>query len=488
MNSGFRSQCIPSYRLLTEDQIREIHLATLDVLQTTGVRVMHEEGVELLRRAGCRVGEDGVVYMPGWLVEECISTAPSRVAIYDRNGEEAMRLEGRNIHFGIGTDLINTYDLHTGEMRSSVLQDVVNAAIIADACDQIDFIASYALANDVAVNSMYLECFKAQVENSTKPVFFTAAGVEDLSAIIQMAATIAGGEDGLRQKPFLIHYSEPTPPLTHSYGAVGKLFLCADKGVPIMYAPALLMGGSAPVTLAGAIIQANAEALSGIVLHQLRAKGAPVISGFAATVLDLRTMVATYGSPDFRLTNSACADLYHYYGIPMWSTVGTDAAVFDQQAGLEHGILHLMAALDGANLIHDVGYMGQGLVGNPAALVMSNELIGYVKRVLKGFELAPETMALEAIRQVGPGGNYLSHESTLTMFRKEIWRPSHLNREDPEVWLANGGKTYGQILTERALEILATHKPAALPEGTQRAINRVSAQAARDLERMSFSA
>lgn len=488
MNSGFRSQCIPSYRLLTEGQIKEIHLATLKVLETTGVRVMHEEGRELLRSAGCRVGEDGVVCMPSWLVEECIRSAPSSVPVCSRDGKEAMRLEGRKIHYGIGTDLINTYDLHTGEIRMSVLQDVVNAAIIADACDQIDFIASYALASDMPTNSMYLECFKAQVENSTKPVFFTAAGVEDLSAIIQIAAAIAGGEDELRQKPFLIHYSEPTPPLTHSFGAVGKLFLCADKGVPIMYAPALLMGGSAPITLAGAIIQANAEALSGIVLHQLRAKGAPVISGFAATVLDLRTMVATYGSPDFRLTNSACADVYHYYGIPMWSTVGTDAAVFDQQASLEHGVLHLMAALDGANLIHDVGYMGQGLVGNPAALVMSNELIGYVKRVLRGFELTPETMALDAIHAVGPGGNYLSHESTLAMFRKEIWRPSYLNREDPEVWLANGGKTYGQVLTERALEILATHKPERLPEGIQREVDQIASQAAKVLEGVSFTA
>ena len=282
MNSGFRSQCVPSFRMLTEEQVKEIHLATLEVLETVGVRVMCDEGVELLQSAGCRVKDGNIVQIPPWLVEECIHSAPPRITMYNRKGEEAMRLEGRKIYFGMGTDLTMTYDIYTGELRPSILQDVRNMARVADACAHIDFLASMALPHDVPTNAMYLECVKAQMENSTKPIFFTAGGSEDLAYIIRMAEVVAGGPEALRAKPFIIHYSEPTPPLTHSYGAVRKVFLCAEHGIPICYPPGLILGASGPVTLAGGIVQANAEALSGVVLHQLKAKGAPIISGIAA--------------------------------------------------------------------------------------------------------------------------------------------------------------------------------------------------------------
>jgi len=222
MNSGFRTQCVPSYRLLTEDQIQEILRASLEVLETVGVRLLDDQAVEFLRDAGCRVRGDNTVLIPSWLVEECIRSAPSRVTIYNQKGQEAMRLEGRNIHFGLGTDLINTQDLRTGKTRPTLLQDVVNASRVADYCQEIDFVASFGLPSDVPINSMYVECARTMMENSTKPMFFTAAGYEDLAVIIDMAAAVAGDADALREKPFLIHYSEPTAPLTHSHGALRK--------------------------------------------------------------------------------------------------------------------------------------------------------------------------------------------------------------------------------------------------------------------------
>ena len=288
MNSGFKSQCVPSYRLLTEDQIKEIHRASLEVLETVGVRLLHDEGVQLLRDAGCRVEGENIVQIPNWLVEECIHSAPTRITMYNRKGEQAMHLEGRHIHFGLGTDLISTCDLQTGETRPTRLQDVANAARVADYCEEIDFIASFGLPSDVPTNSMYVECARTMMENSNKPIFFTAGGEEDLAVIIEMAEAVARGGQVLREKPFLIHYSEPTAPLTHSYNAVRKLFLCAERGIPVNYTPGDIMGASAVVTLAGGIVQATAEALSGIVLHQVRVKGAPIISGFVLSPLDMK--------------------------------------------------------------------------------------------------------------------------------------------------------------------------------------------------------
>jgi len=489
MDDTSHSQCRPRYRLLTEDQIQEIHLATLEILDTVGVKILNDEGVELLREAGCRVTQDKLVQIPNGLVEDCIESAPSLLPIYNRKGEIAMHLEGNRSYFGIGTDLLHTLDLETGQLRPSRLQDVVNAAIIGDYFSEIDFIASFAHPQDIPANLSYVASFRALVENSTKPIFFTAAGQEDLSVIIEMAATVAGGEEALRDRPFLIHYAEPTSPLCHSYGALRKLFLCADKKIPVNYTPAVLSGASGPVTLAGAITVANAEALSGIVLHQLRCKGAPIISGFAVTPMDMRTATCAYGSPEYRLALSACADLYHHYGIPVWGTAGcSDANTLDEQAAMEWAFSILMAALDGANLVHDIGYLGQGTIGSPASIVTCSEIISYVKRITQGFELSRERIGMEVIRTVGPGGNFMAEEHTRNFLRQEHWRPKFANRENSEVWLMKGGKGYREIATQKAKEILKTHKPEPLSETVQAQLAAIVKKAENALESVHFKA
>lgn len=487
MNTGFRSQCVSSYRILTENQIQEIHQASMDILETVGVQVKNDTGVQLLKGAGCSVKEDNLVFIPRRLVEQCIHSAPSSITICDRNGKEAMCLEGKNIHFGLGTDLINTYDLETNELRLSRLQDVVNAARVADYCKEIDFIASYALPHDVSTNMMYIMCFKAIMENSTKPIFFTAAEREDLSVICDMAAAVVGGEDRLREKPFLIHYAETYSPLTHSKSGVDKLFLCADKGIPVNYTQGMLMGASGPVTLAGAIAVANAEVLSGVVLHQIRKKGAPIISGLTVVPMDMRTTIFSYGAPEYRLTDAAYADLYHYYGLPMWGTAGcSDSNCLDQQAAAEAAISIFMSALNGANLIHDVGYLGQGLIGNPAAIVMCDELISYARRLVRGFEISKDTIPMDLIRKVGPGGNYLEEDHTLEHHRQEFWLPRFFNRNTPDTWIQNGSKTYGEVITQKTIQILKAHKSEPLPEEVSQCIDEIYRQAEKTLSDKQF--
>ena len=465
MNPGLRSQCVPNYRILDEDQIDTIHQATLQLLESTGVSVKDPEGIQLLKSAGCRVKNDDVVQIPDGLVEECIRSAPARIIIYNRNGDEAMHLEGSNVHFGLGTDLLHTYELETGELRPSRLPDVANAAKIADYFEEIDFVASFAHPHEVPVNLSYIESFRAQIENTVKPIFFTAAGPEDLAVIADMAAVVAGSRDNLIEKPFLIHYSEPTSPLTHSPGAIKKLFYCADNRIPVNYTPGMLSGASGPVTQAGAITVANAEALSGIVLHQLKSEGAPIVSGFGISTMDMAMGTPIYGCTEYRLALSACADLYHYYGIPMWGTAGvSDAHCLDQQAAMEMAISLLMAGLDGANLVHDVGYLGQGLIGSAAAIVMNAEIISYVKRILRGFDMGPDRIGLDVIEKVGPGGNFLTTDQTIKLHRHEHWRPMFAHRVNLEQWLADGKKTYAEVAAQKAIEILKAHHCKSLPQ------------------------
>ena len=487
MNSGFKSQCVPAYRILTEPQIQRIHTATLELLETTGVKVMNAEARAMLGDAGCRLKPDNVVQIPNWLVEESIRSAPSRITIYNRLGKEAMRLENNRIHYGLGTDLINTYDLESGELRISQLDDVANAARIADALQDIDFIGSYALPYNSPANMGYIDSFKAELENSIKPIFYTATGPEDMAVINSMAAAAVGGDDILREKPIHIHYAEPLTPLTHSSGAVRKLFYCADNHVPVNYTPGMMSGATAPITLAGAITVGNAEALSGLVMHQLRCKGAPIISGFGMSTFDMKTSACVYGCPEYRLALSACSDLYHYYGVPMWGTAGvSDAHCLDEQAGLEWGISLLTAALDGANLIHDVGYLGQRLVGQPAALVICDEIISYVKRFVRGFSVDDIDISMDVIRDVGPQGGFIDTVHTFNSFRKEHWRPDLSNRLTLDVWKSSGYATMAEKAIEKAKTILLEHETAPLTGSVQDALDGLRKEAVMELGDRNF--
>ena len=478
MISGFKPQCVPTYHLLTPQQIKSIHSATLELLETVGVDVHHDGALQMLVDAGCLLKEDHRVTIPNWLVEAAIQSAPSRITIYDRLGKEAMRLEGRRVHYGLGTDLIRTYDLDTDELRQSRLKDVAVAARIGDALQHIDFIGSYALASDSPTNLKYVDSFKTELENSIKPIFYTAAGLEDITYINAMAAVAVGGEAALREKPIHIHYAEPLSPLTHSFGAVQKLFFCADHGIPVNYTPGMMSGASVPVTLAGAITVGNAEALSGLVMHQLRAKGAPIVSGFGMSTMDMRTSTCIYGCPEYRLALSACADLYHYYGLPMWGTAGaSDANCLDQQAGMEWAVSIMVDAMHGANLVHDIGYLGQGLIGHPGGLVMCDEIISYVKRFVRGFDLDDVHIGLDVIREVGPGGEFLSTDQTMKMYKTEHWLPEQCNRDNLDTWLMKGGKDWAAMCTEKAREILKTHIPAPLSDAAAAALIEIRREA-----------
>ncbi len=479
--------CRPRYRLLTQPQIQTLHQATLELLDTVGVRVFHDEARRMLADAGCRLEPDQRVRIPAALVETAIKSAPSSVTIYDREGRPAMRLEGRRVHYGLGTDLLHTCDLETGRLRPSCRQDVIDAAVVADALDEIDFIASHAFPQDVPGNLAFIAEFQAQISHSPKPVYFTAAARRDLEYIIAMAAVAAGGRDRLRENPFLIHYAEPISPLVHSAGAVDKLLCCADTGIPLNYVPALMSGATGPVTLAGAIVTANAEALSGLVIHQLRCKGAPMISGFSATPMDMRKGTTVYGSPDERLTHSACCDLYHFYELPVWGEAGcSDAKSLDAQAGYEAAFSLLLATLDGCNLVHDVGYLGQGLIGSPAAIVMGAELISWVKRMDRGFEIGPQQIGLDVISRVGPGGHFLAQRETVRHLRQEHWLPQLSDRNHPDAWIEAGAPDLSRQAVEKARNLLRTHPVRRLQNEKQQGIDAIYARAEKELEGVRF--
>jgi len=469
---------ILNHRLLTDAQLEEVHLASLEVLRRTGVRVYDAEAVGLLQAAGCAVSDETLVRFPAAVVEDALGAAPSRVVLCDRNGEPRMFLEGQRTYFGTGSDLPNTLDLETGERRLSLLSDVAAAARLVDYLPNLDFCMSMALPSDVPAETSDRRSFLAMIENTVKPVVITAWDEQGLADILQMAEIVAGGADELRLKPFLFAYLEPSSPLRHSDTAVRKMLLMADRGLPFVYAPGPIEGASAPVTSAASLVMANAEVLSGLAIAQLRRRGTPFVWGSGSGPLDMKTVVGTYAAPEFMLHCMAMAELAHrYYHLPVWSFAGcSDSKLPDIQAGIESALWIVWTALSGANLVHDVGYVESGLTCSLEMVVLGDEVISFVRRLVAGMSITAETLALEVIHEVGPGGNYFRAPHTLRNYKK-VWYPRVPDRRSHQGWLDVGQPTALENARELARKALATHQPAPLADGVSEALHAIVAEA-----------
>ncbi len=459
------------YRMFTDAQLDEIHLASMEILRRTGVRVFEAEALALLQDAGCQVKEENLVRFPAAVLENALDHAPSSVTLCGRNGEARMHLEGHRTYFGTGSDLPNTRDLDTGERRLSLLADVVKCVRLVDALPNLDFVMSMALPSDVIPELSDRYSFRAMVENTTKPIVFTAWDETGLADIIDMAETVSGGRDHLALNPFLLAYLEPTSPLQHSEVVVRKMLMMADRGLPFVYAPGPVEGASAPVTSAGSLAMANAEVLSGLAIAQLRRKGTPFVWGSGSGPLDMQTTVGIYSGPEFMLHCMGMAELAHYYyRLPVWGFSGcSDSKLPDMQAGIESALWALWTALSGANLVHDVGYIESGLTCSLEMVVINDEIISFVRRLLNGIRLTADTLDLDVIHAVGPGGSFLKTSHTKAHFR-EVWYPRLFDRQMYGSWVERGRPTAVERAREMARETIDTHEPLPLPETTTEAL------------------
>jgi trimethylamine--corrinoid protein Co-methyltransferase len=462
------------YRMFSNAQLDEIHLASLEILRRTGVRVFESESLQLLQEAGCQVTDENLVRFPAAVLEDALSHAPSRVVLCGRTGEARMHLEGHRTYFGTGSDLPNTRDLESGERRLSRLSDVKNSVRLVDSMPNLDFVMSMALPSDVPAETSDRHSFRAMVENTAKPIVFTAWDESGLADIIKMAETVVGGADILALNPFLMAYLEPTSPLQHSEVVLRKLLLMADHGLPFVYAPGPVEGASAPVTSAGSLAMANAEVLSGLAIAQLRRKGTPFVWGSGSGPLDMKTTVSIYSGPEFMLHCMGMAELAnYYYNLPVWGFSGcADSKLPDMQAGIESALWILWTALSGANLVHDIGYIESGLTCSLEMIVICDEIIGFVRRLMGGISLTPESLALDVINDVGPGGSYLNTSHTRDHFKK-AWYPRVFDRRMHGSWVEMGRPSAVPTAREIAKETIDKHQPLALAQPTKEALQEI---------------
>ena len=469
----------PQFSLLSESQLRDIHLAALEVLRRTGIRFHHREAVDILIKAGAFVSDGNLVKLPARMVEDAIASAPGRIVMCDREGEPAMFLEGTKVYFGTGSDCLNFLDPETGEHRKFTQADIANGYRLCDALPNIHFNMSIGIPSDVDPEVTYDVQMALMLEHSTKPIVFVTNDRASCQRAIDMAAAVAGGYEALREQQHILLYSEPSSPFQQSETAVDKLLLMAEYELPVVHSPGPQMGATAPITMAGGLVMSLAEIFSSLVVHQLKRRGAPFVFGAGLHHMDMGSAQICYASPEFQLTKAAVAELGRWYGMPTWGYAScSDAKVMDEQAAVEATLAVLMAKLSGGNLIHDVGYMESGLTTSFEMIVLNDELVAMTDHLMKGIEVSDDTLMVEELDRVGPGGHFMDTQETLKRFR-DFWFPGLLDRRTRLPWLEAGGTTLGQRLTARVLEIIKEHQPRPLDPDKKQKVQEILAQAAK---------
>jgi trimethylamine--corrinoid protein Co-methyltransferase len=458
--------------LLSEEKCQAIYDGALTIIADIGMTVPHAVARDLLTAAGATVEGEDLVRIPRELVAKARETVPSMIPVHDRNGEPAMQLGGFNSYFGTGSDLMSIYDFETGERRLSVLADVGRMAHLCDGLPNIDFIMSMAHPHDVDAYASYLESFREMVTNTTKPMVMTAAGVEDLEVMWKIACEFRGGAEELRAKPYFIQYGEPVSPLQHAPEVLDKLLFCADWGIPLIYSAAPIAGATAPITHAGHIVQAVAESLFGVVIHQLRRPGSPLLTGMGPVKLDMSTVQALYNSAEYYTTYLGITEMAKWMDIPNWGYAGTsDSQCVDAQAGLDIAELTLLSMQAGSNLNHDIGYLDFGLTGAGESVVITDEVVSLNRRTLEGIEVTDETLALDTIAEVGHGGDFLGAKHTKRHVRSLQWRPTILNRSTQKKWEDEGALDLTAKAHRKLVDIMTNHTPEPLPAETKKTID-----------------
>jgi trimethylamine--corrinoid protein Co-methyltransferase len=463
---------------MSDDQCEKIHLASLEVMERTGVRLYDQEAIDLVSGAGAHVSDGNRVRIPSGLVEKAFTTVPKRVVLCNRHGERVMPVEGYRSFYGPGSDCLNIIDHRTGERRKPVLNDIVDGMTVADALSNIDFVMSMVLPVDVPQMVADRYQMEAMLNHTTKPIVFVTTEFSGCVDAVEMAEAVAGGADALRLNPFVACYINVTTGLRHNEEALQKLLYLAGKGLPALYIPVGQGGTTAPVTLAGCQVVWNVGALVGLVLSQLKREGAPyVMAGWGAGALDMKTTVQPYAEPDRRGIAQAMA---HFHGLPMFALGGcSDSKCLDQQAGIEAALTLMVSAMSGGHIVHDLGYLESGLCYSLPQLAICDETLGWIEHCLRGVDVSDEALAVDLIDKVGPDGQFLDSDHTLAHFR-ERWYPTLMDRDNYDGWQARGGKTLQERAAERVAEILAEHTPEPLPEDAAKAVRAIVERAERE--------
>jgi trimethylamine--corrinoid protein Co-methyltransferase len=465
-------------QFLSTPEIQAIHDASLKVLRDAGVMVHHNDALELLEAAGARVDSARpVAHLPEGLVMDCVARAGKAYVLRGCDSR-------RTVRFGHG-DLVQLsspgqhrwLDPQTQRLRPPTIQDARQAIRLGDALPHVTFVGAMAQAAEVSEKYRDVVLTAELVRGTTKPTMAWIHNGQTAGYVLEIYRAVAGGEKALRERPMTEAFLEPISPLQLPKDGLDVVRQFVGAGQPVCVGPMAMTSGTAPATLAGTLAQENAEILAGLVVTQLFGPGTPMKYGGIPHILDPRTSICSFGSPEQALMAVAMVQMARFYGLPVYINVDlTDAKLLDAQAGMEKAATLALGALAGADMLGHAGICGTDHAGSLAWLVADNELMAYVKRIARGFDVSPDTLASEVIHTVGPAGNFLSESHTVQHFRQELWSPGPAwTRQAYGVWEQAGRTSMADRLASEADRILSAHQVEPLDEALGRELDRIVA-------------
>jgi trimethylamine--corrinoid protein Co-methyltransferase len=469
-------------RFLSDGHVDQLHHAALALLQDPGMYCESDLVLDIFARAGARVDRDRrIITVAPDMVNAARATAPARCVLYGLDPELDLLVEPGRVYFGMGGSSEPFFWDHAlGRPRRPTKADVVACTRVGQALPNIDFIMTMCQSGDFPVDHIFFHDTDAIVRNTTKPICYSVLDRRHLVRTLEIVAAACGGETAFRQRPQGLGFVTPVSPLVFPKLVEG-IVDAIEWGVPILYSPAPMMSGTGPATIAGTLALTIAEFLFGLVLTQLLRPGAPVLFKTDADVMDPATGQCTYGSPEQALGKAALAQVCAFYRIPCFTMGGgAESKLPDSEAAAQAMLGMLMNGLAGITLSQSLGTLAHGLYGSLEQLLICDEMAHMVKRVLAGFAVDDETLALAAIRGVGHGGDFLTDEHTLAHFRQELFFPALFKRQSVEQWLERGAQSVVDVAHARVEAILAASGPVALPPGAEEALARALDAATRE--------
>ena len=392
-------------RFLSDDQLCRINETALTVLEDVGISTDSDVILKTFGQAGAQVDKAvGRIRIPRSFVEASLKTVPQSVSLYGRDPKRDIHLEGRRLYFGLGGSPTPRFrDVGTGKIRIPIKQDVIHSTRLGDALDNISFVMSLAGAYDCPAAMHYLHEFDALLSNTTKPIIYCAPSAGYARRFLEMAAAVVGGQTELRKRPIVTLFAESLAPLSLPRYCEAVVEF-AKAGAPILFSPSPMIGATSPVTLSGHLVVGIAETLAGICLAQILRPGTPMIFGPHTPAMDMKTARCTYAATEQAVARAAVAQFARFYHIPSFGTGGgTDSKCPDAQAGSEVTMNIFINAMAGLNLTQGAGTMGGGDYGCLEMALICDEVIGMALRAIEGIVVDDESLALDLIKETGPG-------------------------------------------------------------------------------------
>jgi len=471
-------------QLLAEREITAIKDASLVILRDTGVMVHHDDMLRLLGDAGARIDAGHkIARLPEQLVQDCVARAGKRYVLQGRD-------PNRTARFGYGDLVLMSspgqyawIDLQTGQRRPATIQDAHDAIRLGDALENITIVGAMAQPEMLSEKYRDVVLTGELVKGTGKPTRCWVRNGATARYILEIYRTIAGGEAALRARPMVEAFLEPISPLQLPRDGLDIVKEFAQAGQPVSIGPMAMTSGTAPGTLAGTLAQENAEILAGLVITQLLAPGTPIMYGGIPHIMDPRTGICSFGSPEQGLMAVAMVQIARSYGFPVYVNVNlTDAKLPDAQAGMEKAATLLLGVLAGADTFGHCGICGTDHAGSLLWLALDDELMSYTQRIARGFAVDDDRLATEVIHTVGPAGNFLAEEHTVRHFREELWLPGPVWTRQPfDLWQSEGATSFADRLQARVQDLLTARQSPPLEEALSREIDRIVGSARRDL-------